>query len=143
MSCKRKVSSGQCFFPTPFPVLCGKGSAGAEQSRAAVEGWEIPAPAQPGLTSPASGPALRTRKKDGWVRGREGGRGEEGEARQSGFKFRHKSKQTLSFPSAGLVRQQATSSASAPRKLGDAACAFPLLLHIFITLSLFPSHPSV
>lgn len=38
MSCKREVSSGHSFFPTPFPVICGKGSAEAEQSRAAVEG---------------------------------------------------------------------------------------------------------
>lgn len=73
MSCKREVSSGQSFFPTPFPVICGKTSAEPEQSRAAVEGWKIPASAQPGRTERGEWPCT-TNKEEGRVGERKGGR---------------------------------------------------------------------
>lgn len=135
------MSSGQSFFPTPFPVICGKSSGEAEES---VEGWEIRADRQ----SPASGPALRTRKKGGWVRGREGGRGEEGEARQSGFKFRHKSKQILSFPERRARETTSNKLCLGAQTGGHRMCisSLPFFVSSFlfsITLSLFPSHPSV
>lgn len=80
--------------PPLFPVISGKSGAepwkGRRRSRCCS--------ARADRARPAAPLCERGRRAGGWVRGREGGRGEEGEARQSEFKFRHKSKQILSFP---------------------------------------------
>lgn len=103
--------------------------------------------------SPVSGPALRTRKKGGWVRGREGGetRGEEGRGGNQSLNLDTNLNRYCPSQSAVLMRQQAANSAAVP-KLGDTMCAFsPSLsispsyfyhpVYLFICLFLFPVMP--
>lgn len=137
---------GALFLPQPFPCYlwerfsrgraepCRRGGGGRSQLLLSPHGQ-----------SQASGPALRTRKKGGWVRGREGGRGEEGEARQSGFKFRHKSKQILSFPECGARETTSSKLCLRAQTWGHRMCisstSFSLPLPIFYHLIFIPLPP--
>lgn len=75
------------------------------------------------------------------MRGREGG---EGEARQSGFKFRHKSKQILSFPELWAHETSSSKLCCCSHTWGHHMCTFSLPFSPLYFLSshlCFPPHP--
>lgn len=61
---------------------------------------------------------------------RKGGRGEEGEARQSGFKFRHKSKQILSFPECWAHETTSSKLCYCAQTWGHRMCIFSLPFYL-------------
>lgn len=78
---------------------------------------------------------------------RKGGRGEEGEARQSGFKFRHKSKQILSFPECWAHETTSSKLCCCAQTWGHRMCIFSLPFylpfvflapHLSFSFSFFP-----
>lgn len=101
---------------------------------------EIAVLLSPSGQSPASGPALRTRKKGGWVGERKGGE-RRGRPGNQSLNLDTNLNRYCPSRSAALLRQQATSSASAP-ELGDtASAAFSLLFPIFYHLIFIPLPP--
>lgn len=126
--------------PLSFPVLWERLRRGrAEPCRRG--GWEIPAPAQPALTQPGQWPCTAN-KEEGRVGERKGGRGGERRGRQGnrGLNLDTNLNRYCPSQSAGLVAQQATSSASPPN-LGTPRVHFLSLLLSSYFLSPFLSSP--
>lgn len=123
---------GAIFLPHPFPSYLWENFSRARAKSRRRGGYVTSELLLENWQSPASGPARRTRKKGGWVRGREGGerRGRQG---NRGLYLDTNLNRYCPSRSAGLMRQQAANSGAVP-KLGDTTCIFPLP---FFPLSVF------
>lgn len=140
MSRKREVSSGKSFFPTPFPLICGKTSAKPEKS-CRGGGYVISKLLLSLRTNRAQQVALHCqqgRRAGWWEEGREG-RGRQG---NQGLNLDTNLNRYCPSQSSGLMRQAAANSVAAPI-LGDTTCAlspFLSLLYIFCHLTFASPH---